>query len=44
MQNVADLTNLLNMVNGILRGQTILHIPHEIDFLSKSDYLRILSQ
>ena len=44
LQNISELTNLLTIVNGILRGRTILPIPHEIEFLSRSDYLRILNQ
>ncbi|CAF3388923.1 unnamed protein product [Rotaria sp. Silwood1] len=43
MENISELTNLLTVINGILRGQTILSIPHEIEFLSKSDYLHVLS-
>ncbi|CAF3576543.1 unnamed protein product [Rotaria sordida] len=43
IDNISELTNLLTIINGILRGQTILSIPHEIEFLSKSDYLHILS-
>jgi dynein heavy chain len=44
LQNISELTNLLTIINGILRGRTILPIPHEIEFLSRSDYLRILNQ
>ena len=44
LQNLSELTNLLTIINGILRGRTILPIPHEIQFLSRSDYLRILNQ
>jgi len=44
LQNISELTNLLTIVNGILRGRTILPISHEIDFLSRSDYLRVLNQ
>lgn len=44
LQNISELTNLLTIVNGILRGRTILPIPREIEFLSRSDYLRILNQ
>ncbi|CAF3706752.1 unnamed protein product [Rotaria sordida] len=43
IDNISELTNLLTIINGILRGQTILSIPHEIEFLSKSDYLHVLS-
>ncbi|UJR10317.1 hypothetical protein I4U23_014523 [Adineta vaga] len=42
-QNISELTNLLTIVNGILRGRTILSIPHEIEFLSNPDYLRKLN-
>ncbi len=44
LQNLSELTNLLTIVNGILRGRTVLPIPHEIEFLSKSDYLHVLNQ
>ena len=44
MQNLSELTNLLTTVNGIIRGQTILPIPHDVEFLSKPDYIRALSQ
>jgi dynein heavy chain len=44
LQNISELTNLLTIINGILRGQTILPISHEIEFLSRSDYLRVLNQ
>ncbi|CAF1144709.1 unnamed protein product, partial [Rotaria magnacalcarata] len=42
-ENISELTNLLTVINGILRNQTILSIPHDIDFLTRSDYLRVLS-
>lgn len=44
LQNLSELTNSLTIINGILRGRTILPIPHEIEFLSRSDYLKILNQ
>ena len=40
LQNLSELTNLLTLINGILQGRTILPIPHEIEFLSRSDYLQ----
>jgi dynein heavy chain len=39
LQNLSELTNLLTIINGILRGRTVLPIPHEIQFLSRSDYV-----
>jgi len=43
LQNLSELINLLTIVNGILRDRTILPIPHEIEFLSRSDYLHFLN-
>jgi len=44
LQNLSDLTNLLTVTNGTIRGQTVLPIPHEIEFLGRSDYLRVLNR
>lgn len=43
LQNISQLSNLLTMVNGLLRGRTILPIPNDIEFLSQPNYLRVLS-
>lgn len=43
IENTSELTNLLAVINGVLRGQTILSMPTEIEFLSQSDYLQKIS-
>ena len=37
------MTNILTRIDEIVHGRTILAIPDEIEFLKRSDYLRLLS-